>query len=1025
MARLRLCLLGAPRLEWDGRPVDIGLRKALALLVYLAVTGQSHTRDALATLLWPDRSQTEGRARLRQALHRLQRHLDPQSFRTDSATIGLAPHAGLWLDSAAFTLQIGVALPPDRSLADIQTVDLAPVEAAVALYRDDFLAGFSLPDSPEFDEWQFFQREQLRKLFARALEYLARAHHRHADHEAALGYARRWLALDPLHEPSHRQLMRLYAQAGQHAAALRQYQVCARLLEEELGVAPEPETQELYAAIRARQLPSLTQADGQPAVADPAVAPQPAAITSASRAAAHVGVSPLPLPLTQLIGRNAELARLHSFLMHPGIRLVTLTGPGGVGKTRLALEVAREAVQRFPDGIVFVPLAGLDTPRLVLPTLARALGLLEAEGQPLLARLQTLLARQRLLLVLDNFEHLADAAPQLAELLAGTMHLTLLVTSRVTLRLRGEQEYPINPLELPDLERSASREQLLRNPAVQLFVARMHAAQPELALSEERVAAVAALCRHLDGLPLALELAAARVRVLAPEALLARLERRLPLLSSRDRDLPTRHRTLRDTIAWSYDLLDEAGQQLFCRLAVFVEGATLEAIGAIYEFHDSVDLLEGVTALVENSLLRQDTTAGQPRFGMLETVREYALERLEERGELAMARQRHAHYYAEQLTRRAGVKVYSAEASSWLDWFERERENIRAVLSYSQTAAEGTALGPALIGNLLWFWYRRGYFHEGRWWSEQVLASPAAADDKGRALALHGSALLALWQGDLHIAHARAEERLALARRLEDPSALATALMNLGTILVNMGRDEEAYRLLREAQPLCREAGHAYFYAITLVHLGNATLGLGELTEARSWLAEAAAIGHDIGEPWLLAFALNNLGEVARVAGSYDQARRYYEESEALLRSSGDKGDLARSWHSLGFVAQAMGDLTEAEAHFQASLELFLKLGNRRGIAECVAGLGGVLLRQGQRSIGCALLAAAERALQTSGANWWPADRREHERSKAIDPEAFVAALQDREQMTLEQAIRTCCERVNSAAADFLSDVVG
>lgn len=370
-------------------------------------------------------------------------------------------------------------------------------------------------------------------------------------------------------------------------------------------------------------------------------------------------------------------------------------------------------------------------------------------------------------------------------------------------------------------------------------------------LNDARMAAIAAICYRLDGLPLALELAAARVRVLNPEVLLTSLERRLPLLTSQDRDVPARQRTLRNTIALSYEL---------------------------------------------------------------------------------------------------------------------------------------SALSPA--------------------------------DDEARALALHGSALLALWQGELNIACMRAEERLALARKLEEPTAIATALTNLGTIKVNMGRDAEAYQLLREAQPLCHDAGNAYFYAITLVHLGNATLGVGAIEEAQSWLEEATALSREIGEPWLLAFALNNLGEVARVEGRYDRARANYKESETLLRASGDKGDLARSWHSLGYVALAAEKLGEAETYFKTSLELFRKLGNQRGIAECVAGIGAVRVRQEQAEKGVALLSAAERALQASGASWWPADRAELRQNYAfaqrmLDPERLAAARRQGEQTTLEQAAQLCDEQLS------------
>jgi tetratricopeptide (TPR) repeat protein len=360
------------------------------------------------------------------------------------------------------------------------------------------------------------------------------------------------------------------------------------------------------------------------------------------------------------------------------------------------------------------------------------------------------------------------------------------------------------------------------------------------------------------------------------------------------------------------------------------------------------------------------------------------------------------------------VKVYSPEATLWLDWFEREHDNIRATLAWSQTMPEGLVLGPALIGSLLWFWYRRGYVHEGRRWSERVLDSRIAAGASAeRALALHGTALLAMWQGDLHTAISLAEERLALVRQLEDELGIVTALMNLGTMLVNVGDDEAAEALLKEAQALCQNMGHDYFYAITIVHLGNASLGLGNMAEARDWLERALAISRTIGENWLLAFALNNLGEVARVQGDYARARAHYEESEALLREAGDKGDLARLIHSLGSVALHEAEQARAEALFGESLAMFRKLGNQRGIAECVAGFAGLRVAQGYAQWGALLLGAARAMLSATGAAWWPADRAEYERIRAsihsaLPADAFAAAWAKGEMMTMEQALQSC-----------------
>jgi tetratricopeptide (TPR) repeat protein len=427
---------------------------------------------------------------------------------------------------------------------------------------------------------------------------------------------------------------------------------------------------------------------------------------------------------------------------------------------------------------------------------------------------------------------------------------------------------------------------------------------------------------------------------------------------------------------------------------------------------NNLDILEGVTSLVNNSLLKLERTNGaEPRFRMLETIREYALERLTENGELAVLQRKHALYYADIIIKEAGYYLFGPRATHWLNWLDLEHGNILAALAWSQTTPEGLELGPPLVTFLNWFWYRRGFLNEGRIWTERVLASSAGLDPKrGGGMVLQMVSFLAMWQGDLNIAITTAKESLALWQRLEDEQNIPWAMMGTGVVLINMGKDSEAHPLLKEAQALFREMGLPYMQAVTLVHLGNVALGLGNPDEANQWHHQAHRLFREIGEEWGLSFVLNNLGEVARVQGDYGQAGKYYEESEALLKVTGAKGDQARLVHTLGYIALHAEDFEKAEMQFRESLAMFRKLGNKRGIAECIAGLAALRVRQGSQHAAAQMLGAAEALLGASGAAWWPADRVEVEKTRAIlqlalSEDEFATAWKEGQSMTLEEAI--------------------
>jgi len=687
----------------------------------------------------------------------------------------------------------------------------------------------------------------------------------------------------------------------------------------------------------------------------------------------------LPAQRTGFVGREKEVAAAKELLLRQDVRLVTVTGPGGIGKTRLAVQVASGLVEHFPGGTHFVSLSSISDPGLIASVIVKTLGIREAGGQSPLEILTENLQDSRrapILLVLDNFEHLIQAAPTVAQLLVMGPNLKIIVTSRAALHVYGEHEFPVPPLALPD-SRSMSPVELLQYPAVALFVQRAVAVKPDFEVNRENASAVTEICARLDGLPLAIELAAARVKVLSPSSMRTRLARRLQLLTGGARDLPQRQQTLRAAMDWSYDLLSAEEQKLFRRLSVFVGGCNLEGVEAVCDTKRDLDLdlLDGMASMVDKSLVQQvEQGKGESRFVMLETIREYALEKLKESGEETPTKRAHAAYCL-VLAEEEARDQSGAEGAEWLERLALEHDNFRAGLEWlteTEDAEWGLRLGAALFR----FWEMREYLTEGRDRLGKLLKlAGAAAPTKARARALFAAGVLAGEQGDYAAADEFIKEDLDIARQLRDTQGVAVSLNALAVFARDRGDLAVARSLFEESLVLWRELDDSKAVARCLSNLANVVKLQGDYARSRSLYAECLSIFKGLGDRTGVAWSMNYQGDVARDQGDSAAARALYEQSLANFRELGDRWGIAGTLADLGSLAREQGNYPTAWSLYRESIRIFRELDHKRGIArllECFACLAAVQL-EGERSLRLAGAAAALR--QNIGAPLTPGEQ--------------------------------------------------
>jgi predicted ATPase/DNA-binding SARP family transcriptional activator len=1015
-------------IEREGRPAPPLRARAGRWLLALLVLYHDRDveREQLSALLWPDSSAEQAAYNLRRNLTDLRRVLGTDASRLRSPTFRTLrlDLAGADVDLIAF----------DAAIACGGTSDL---ERAVSLYRGPLLDGC-------LEEWAISERLAREQAVLSALETLADHALAEGDLARAERHLRRAIAFDPFRESARRALMRCLADQGQFAQATLVYRDLADFLQRELGTGPDPETRELLQELRH---PSVTATLVRPTSLREVAPPRR-----------------LPIPISTFVGREEELAAVRRALA--AARLLTLTGTGGIGKTRLAIQVAHEVADDYPDGVWFVDLAPLTDADLVPQAVAQALGVREAPDAPLTTTLRQFLESRRLLLVLDNCEHLTAASARLVEsLLSACAQLKILATSRQALGITGEIVWRVPPLSLPT-------DDPLHSEAVRLFVERATAIEPGFRLSEQTAASVANVCRRLDGIPLAIELAAARLKAMSVEQLVARLDNLFDLLSSGSRTALPRQRTLRAAIDWSYDLLSERERALLRRLSIFAGGFTLEAAEAVCSNAvdscqltvdsrkqdrsslstvncqlSTIDVLDPLGHLIDKSLVLVDTATA--RYRLLETIRQYARERLAASEEFEVTRARHQAWCL-ALAEEAESALHGPDQVYWLERLDEEMANFRAALDDAPDRWNGDCW--RLVAALWPFWYMRGQVKEGLLWLRRAVA---VESDNGipapvRARVLHGAAVLYHEQCEFETARAYEEESLAIWRQLGDRKALAASLDQLGHIL-NAQNDyaaatalfEESLRLRRElgdkaglaaslnalgymalffrdfarAGELCgeslrlrREIGDRWGMAYSLEFLAQATIEQGRYDEAAALLDECLTVRRQLGDERGIAATLLNVTRVARERQDWAGATAAGEESLAIWEQIGSAHGIAASYQTLGAVSWSRGELLRATELYRESLAAWRKTGVTHGIVECIEFLGALACELGHLERGIRLLGAAESAWNTLGTHRSASSRARVEEHLAsarasLSDAAVTAAWEAGQALTLNDAV--------------------
>ena len=953
---LRIRLLGGFRVSVGPHDVDDAAwrwRKTRAVIKLLGLTpGYRLHREQVLDRLWPEQPTDAAANNLYQATHIARRTLEPllpgsrasSWLRLQGDTLLLDPQGGLRVDADTFEAAATAAL---------STQDPDALERAVRLYTGELL-----PED-RYEDWTAERREALSRLYLSLLMALAVRHERAGDFTQAIRVLEQVLANEPAHEEAHVGLMRLYALAGQRHDALQQFERLRETLRRDLDVDPGPGSIALHQEILAGRLPS---GEPMPHGVERRRRSHPSLLPPSPRPRrAHAAPPPLPghlpVPLTSFVGRERELAELKELLNTT--RLLTLTGPGGGGKTRLALTLAGAAQSTFRDGAWWVDLSALADPALVPSAVATRLDVREQAGRSLLETLAEYVGPMNALIVLDTCEHLLEGCGRLVEaLLQAGPSLRVLATSREPLGVQGEVIWRVPLMSLPPSAHSAF-EDARRAEAIQLFVARARSAHPGFVLTEANAGPIADICRRLDGMPLAIELAAARARHLTVSEVLKRLDDRFRFLVGL-RSAADRHRTLRAAFDWSYDLLNDAERSLFNRLSVFAGGFTLEAAQAVCAAEDleTGDILDVLSRLVDRSLvIIEEAKDGSIWYRLLDTMRQYAEEKLrEQRGEVEAVRTRHRDFYL-TLAERGAAEAYGPSQRLWGDRFEREHANLRAALDCSLERADAEA-ALRLAAATAWFWEYHGYWQEGRARLDAALAPRGEVSTIARAQALSAAGQLAWYQADTFRATALLEEALGLFRTMGVKLGICRTLFFLGLQMEGRGDYARAMALFEESLVLARDLANRRRIVHLLANMTLLSYRMGDYERAAKVAEECFALSQDEAEGPVMAAGLSSLGWLAYWSGDYRRARTLREAALGAYRQMGEaERFIGVVWGlmALGELAREQGDYKRATALFEEAIGRARRLGGRAFVANALDGLGRVALDTGDFARAAAL----------------------------------------------------------------------
>jgi predicted ATPase/DNA-binding SARP family transcriptional activator/Tfp pilus assembly protein PilF len=990
--------------------------KVRALLAFLAIEADhTHSREELAYLLWPEQPDMVARANLRQALANLRRTIGdeaahPPLLCIDRDFIQFNSQADTWLDVIAFTALLAASESHSHRNPETCKHCAQWLQQAVELYRGNFLEHFFVNDSDAFDEWVLARREKIRHRVLTALYRLADFYERRGDYTQAYHFAFRQLELDPWREEAYRQVMHALSFNGQRSAALAQYETCRRILALELKAEPGSETQALFEAIKAGKLPHSEGAPSILRLCNPSTESNP------------------------LIGRETELDELAELLERPSCRLVTVTGPGGIGKTRLALQAAAAQQGEFTHGIYCVPLIGLDSGEFLVSAIAEALGISFSSSEDSRLQLIRFLGDKEMLLVLDNFEHLLhplippfqggrrvasagkarkagagthepvtgiDGEPLgvVVEILQKAPRVVLLVTSRERLKLHAEWVFDLHGLEYPT---QGNQDDIERYSAVQLFMLHANKVRRQFSLSESESRAVVRICQLVEGMPLAIELAASAVYQRTCVTIAADLEKDLKLLVSAIHDIPERHRSVWAAFEHSWRLLSREEQQSLGRLSVFHGGfderAATQVAGAPFRV---------LSTLVDKSLLRIDQGG---RYGIHELVQQCAYAKLVKAGELESAQNAHLSYFL-GLAEEAEPALYSAQQRQWLERLEEDHDNLRAALKWSLKNRD-VAFSARLGGAMSRFWGLRGYLDEGRQWLSQVMTLLAAGCDSAaiQAKVFMGAGMLAWRQSEYDQATEYMEKSLALTRQIEDPAAISRILQSLATIESARGNYTRATAILEEVLAMDRQSGNWENLAYDLGSLADVAFQQGSYGPAQAFYEESLALHRERSDKNSIAICLHNLGEVYRQLGDDAQSLVLTEEAASLFRELGVKQGLAVSLGNLGELTLKGGDPARAQKLYREALSLQQELGAKGDILSILLIFAAFALQAGKPARAVRLYAATQALRQTIDVALSLAQKGEYEANLSsartqLDPLAFAEAWSDGGAMAIEETV--------------------